>query len=65
MVVDDGENLLSLLVKSKCTNGINKLLGGDISAVVIVEDVEAVFDSLNIIFFEVFISILFGIKTLG
>lgn len=64
MIVDDGENLFGLCIKTKGTNGVDKLLGGNIAAVIIVKDIEAVFDSLDIIFFKVFVSILFGVKSL-
>ena len=65
MGVNDGQNLLGLLIKSKGTNGVNELFGWDITAVVIVEDVEAVFHSLDIIFFKVLVGIFTGVKGLS
>ena len=65
VVVDNGEDLLSLIVESKCSDSVNEFIRGDISTVIVVKDVETVLNSLDIILLEVFVGIFFWIKALN
>jgi hypothetical protein len=64
-VVDDRQDLACLSLKVERADGVDQFLSGDVSATVIIEHIEYLFQFMNRFFVQVLSHVLGGIETFG
>ena len=65
VVGNNVENLFGLLVEAEGSDGVDEFFGGDVSTVIVVEDVEALLQFSDVLLLEVLVGVFLWIKSLN
>ena len=65
VVADDVQDLLGLVIKAKCSDGVDQLFRRDVATVIVVEDVEALLQLCHVCLLHVLPCVLLWVESLN